>query len=85
MEAQPEAPRPLRDRPVLLPDLVPIWDAFVFLGASRMENRAIPLAEIMSYFRDFMGEDNRDTIQRNVRYIRALDQEFCDLVRERNG
>ena len=85
MEAQPEAPRILQNRPDLFDDLKPVWDAFQFLSSGRQYPNAISLSEMVVYFRDFVGEPDRDKMQLNVRLIRALDLEYLDIVRERHG
>tara|TARA_R110000751_G_scaffold10671_3_gene38653 strand:- start:2446 stop:2706 length:261 start_codon:yes stop_codon:yes gene_type:complete len=86
MEEQPEAPNPLRNRPELYDDLAPVWEAFWFLNSSRpigMEAGAIPLSEIIAYWRELHGLTARSDLVERVHLIRAMDTKFLELNREK--
>lgn len=86
MEEQPEAPNPLKSRPELYDDLVPVWEAFWFLHSSRpvgMDVGAISLTEIIAYWRELHGVSGRSDLVEKVHLIRAMDMKFLELNREK--
>lgn len=63
-------------RPALRGDCIDYYDAFRFLGASRMWNQVgpqpIPVSEIMSYLTG-MGVTNLEDRERYLRHIKDMD------------
>ena len=86
MEEQPEAPKPLRDRPELFEDLYPIWEAFWFLHPSRqigMDVGAIALQDIISYWK-MVGVEGRSELMERVALVRAMDNTFLEYARNKH-
>ena len=85
MEMQAEPPLALQQMPRLYPDLRAIWEAFWFLHSSRpvgMSVGAIPLSEIVTYWRslDFVLDD--DDFQMKVKLIREMDTVYLRWQRK---
>jgi hypothetical protein len=87
MEEQPEPPKPLAERPELYLDLHPVWECFWFLHPSRpmgMEAGAIPLTEIIAYWRDAYGILDQADLAEKIRLVRCLDNVFLRHSKESN-
>jgi len=83
MEALDKTPEALLNKPEVLPHLFPIWEAFWFLHPSRpqgMAPGAIPLTEMISYFR-LMGLTV--DLPGKVLLLRSLDVEFLLKIGEK--
>lgn len=85
MEEQPEPPKVLLNKPDLYDDLIPIWESFWFLHPARpagMDVGAIPLTEIIAYWREVVGVASRSELTEKVRLVRAMDKAFLEYVKE---
>lgn len=85
MEEQPEPPGPLLNKPDLYEDLIPVWESFWFLHLSRpvgMEVGAIPLSEIIAYWRDIVGVGSRLELAEKVNLVRIMDETFLKYSKE---
>lgn len=85
MESQLEAPGALKKRGQLYPDLRPIWDAFWFLNSSRatgMSVGAIPLNEMVTYWRDMVGVKSRTELFDNIKLLQKMDATYLEIKRE---
>lgn len=88
MEEQ-EVSEKFPEAPELYQDLEPIWECFLFLSPSRPQGSsvgAIPLSEIVTYWREIGGIKDRETLNEHVALIHALDVEYLAASREKaNG
>lgn len=83
MEEQEDNPN-LPQKPELYDDLVPIWECFWFLSPARpqgMDLGAIPLSEIVTYWKEIGGVTSQTALNENVRLVRILDNEFLEICR----
>jgi len=85
MEAQDDPPKALQEWEPIFDDLAYMWSAFLFLNSGRNGLDAIRLNDIIFYFRDYLGGDDLEQIQADVRIIRAMDLAFIRLSREKDG
>jgi hypothetical protein len=67
----------LKSRPELWPDLVWVWEAYMFLSSSRQMGFAGPqpisLAEVLAYS-DFRGIEDADERDELLHHVQRLDQ-----------
>jgi hypothetical protein len=85
MESQAAEPRALQNRPELFPDLRSVWESFWFLHSARpvgMSVGAIPLADIVTYWRTLECVIDDDDFQAKVRLVRELDSEYLRWQRK---
>lgn len=81
MEAQDETPKVLLDRPHLDQENVEVWRAFWFLHPGRpagFDANAIPLTEIIAFWRDVAGVTDPDALEEKVYLIRVMDLAWLD-------
>ncbi len=74
-----KADKPLLEQPELTLALNAIWEGFWFLSPSRpvgFAAGAIPLSEIVVYWRDLRGVRSQDDLERCVELVRRLDTAF---------
>ena len=85
MEEQEDNPN-LPPRPEIYDDLIPVWECFWFLSPARpqgMDLGAIPLSEIVTYWKDIFGVILTADFIEKTRLVRVLDEEYLRLSRER--
>jgi hypothetical protein len=87
MEEQDEPPGPLAQLEEIYPDLVPIWECFWFLHPSRptgMDVGAIPLSEIVTYWKEVGLVSDQEDLREKVRLVRVMDTEFLNHHRSKS-
>ncbi len=88
MEEQEKAPAPLARKLELYDDLIPVWECFWFLHPSRpmgMDIGAIPLSEIVIYWKEVGLVADQDDLIEKVRLIRSMDTEFLNYHRGKSS
>ena len=88
MEEQETYSEKIPEKPELYADLIPIWECFQFLSPARpigMELGAIPLSEIVAYWKDVVGVLSQDDLKEKVSLVRAVDEEYLKIMREKHS
>lgn len=87
MEEQEAFSERVPETPEIYPDLAPVWEAFEFLSPSRpqgMSLGAIPLTEIVAYWKEIGGVLNQADLNEKVRLVRRLDDVYLAIMREKS-
>lgn len=76
-------------KPALRGDCIDYYDAFRFLGASRIWNQvgpqAIPISEINSYVKDSLGIRDLEERQKYIRLINRMDSVELNYLHEKRA
>jgi hypothetical protein len=86
MEDQEDNPK-VPPKPEIYDDLLPIWNCFWFLSPARpqgMDIGAIPLSEIVTYWKTIGGVTSLTDLNERTRLVRVLDEAFLRISKERS-
>jgi hypothetical protein len=83
METQPEPPKPLKEKPDLYDDLIPVWESFWFLRSSIENVKGIPLTESIAYWKNVIGINDQVLLSEKISLIHAMDSAFVEIAKEK--